>query len=539
MSGVETPAAEAPNLLHMLASPTTFFTTGNLAEAAPGVHTPLGWDIWGTLTEQVFSQVVVALGAWSRFPDVSGSDWRFGCIFYGRFAANVDTFRAFGDRMPGTSGDAVELQFFGSKMSTQRNRPVPVRYPFVAAKMPWNVYAAPREAAGLRADNYLWWSGRVCDRPPVGIAEGVALLREGARRYVPVMRAHVTVTLLAQAFYDQLATLCTAAGMDGQERVLVSGYGGMEEAAVVADVCGLASGTLTETDFIRRHGYHGRGEGDVSSHSWREDISPIRILAETYRKTDADPLANTATTRGAREDAERKLRSTLPWWRRPVAPPTLALTRRLVLTREIGKAGFLLAMDGMRAGARAVGAVLADEGILADAEDVFFLTLDELLANPRVGRRDLIAERRVLYDRYRTLDLPSIWQGVPVPMPAERSGSAQVERSGKVTGIGVSAGVVDGTVRVLDDAESEQADDFQPGDVLVCRITDPSWAPLLAIAAAVVIDIGSSLSHGAIVARELGIPCVINTLDGTRALRTGDRVTVDGAAGTVTVTSAL
>lgn len=96
-------------------------------------------------------------------------------------------------------------------------------------------------------------------------------------------------------------------------------------------------------------------------------------------------------------------------------------------------------------------------------------------------------------------------------------------------------GTVEGIVRVIHDADSDQADDFEPGDILVCRITDPSWAPLLSVAAAVVIDIGGSLSHGAIVARELGIPCVINTVDGSRRLRTGDRVTVDGDTGTVRV----
>ena len=111
------------------------------------------------------------------------------------------------------------------------------------------------------------------------------------------------------------------------------------------------------------------------------------------------------------------------------------------------------------------------------------------------------------------------------------------KRVGIVWGIGVSPGIAEGTVRVVRDADSDQADDFEPGDILVCRITDPSWAPLLSVAAAVVIDIGGSLSHGAIVARELGIPCVINTVDGSRRLRTGDRVTVDGSAGSVQVRS--
>jgi rifampicin phosphotransferase len=532
MSNQTAPIVEQPNLLHMVSSPDTFFSTGNVAEAAPGVHTPLGWSIWGSLTEQVLAEVVVTLGAWSRPPDVSDVNRRFGCIFYGRYAANVNTFRAFGDRMPGTSGDAVEIQFFGAKMSQERNHPVRQRYPIVAAKMPWNVFQTPRQVATYRADNYTWWTNQVCDRPPAGVAEGLAVLSEGSRRYIPVMRAHCIVTLLAQAFYDQLAKLCAAAGMEGRERALVSGYGGMEESAVVGDVRELASGQLTETEFVRRHGYHGRGEGDVSSRSWREDLTPIRVLAESYHKSGADPLANAVATRTARQSAERELRARLPWSRRPLVAPTLALTRRFVLGREVGKAGFLLAMDGMRAGARAIGETLAAEGVLDNPDEVFFLTLDELLADPRADRGDVIAERRAFYTRYRSLDLPPTWQGNPTPLPLDGC-DQPTERVDIVSGMGVSPGIAEGTVRVVHDADSDQGDDFEPGDILVCRITDPSWAPLLSVAAAVVIDIGGSLSHGAIVARELGIPCVINTVDGSRRLRTGDRVTVDGGAGSV------
>src|SRR5262249_6781937 len=160
-------------------------------------------------------------------------------------------------------------------------------------------------------------------------------------------------------------------------------YGGMEESAVVADVRELANGRLAEAEFVRRHGYHGPGEGDVSSRSWREDLTPIRVLTASYRKSGADPLANAAATRTARQSAERALRARLPWSRRPLVAPTLALTRRFVLGREVGKAGFLLAMDGMRAGVRAIGAALAADGVLGDPDDVFFLTLDELLADAR------------------------------------------------------------------------------------------------------------------------------------------------------------
>ncbi|HEY2302065.1 MAG TPA: PEP-utilizing enzyme, partial [Acidimicrobiales bacterium] len=102
-----------------------------------------------------------------------------------------------------------------------------------------------------------------------------------------------------------------------------------------------------------------------------------------------------------------------------------------------------------------------------------------------------------------------------------------------IVGLGVSPGIVEGTAHVMSDPTDPSA--FEPGDILVCHTTDPSWASIFLMAGAVVIDIGGMLSHGAIVARELGIPCVINTGSGTQRLRTGDRIRIDGTAGSVTV----
>ncbi len=101
-----------------------------------------------------------------------------------------------------------------------------------------------------------------------------------------------------------------------------------------------------------------------------------------------------------------------------------------------------------------------------------------------------------------------------------------------VEGIGVSGGVIEGVARVVTDPDfAEVADD----EVLVTPTTDPSWSSIMFVSSALVVDIGGALSHAAVVARELGIPCVVNTRSGTKAIRTGDRVRVDGTAGKVEV----
>jgi pyruvate,water dikinase len=92
--------------------------------------------------------------------------------------------------------------------------------------------------------------------------------------------------------------------------------------------------------------------------------------------------------------------------------------------------------------------------------------------------------------------------------------------------------VVTGRARVIRDPDEA---DLEPGDILVCVTTDPSWTPLFMLAEALVIDTGGQMSHGAIVARELGVTCVINTVTGTRDIPDGATITVDGSSGRVAI----
>ena len=169
-------------------------------------------------------------------------------------------------------------------------------------------------------------------------------------------------------------------------------------------------------------------------------------------------------------------------------------------------------------------------GTLADRDDVSYLTVEELVADR--GDRDWQDEvefRRGRRDEYTKMTLPQTWEGVPEP---EIAAAAPSEASRELTGTGGSAGVAEGRVRVIDDPSTGALED---GEILVCTTTDPSWAALFLNAGGLVIDVGSPMSHGAIVSRELGLPCVINTRVGTRVLKNGDLVRVDGGAGRVEI----
>ena len=303
----------------------------------------------------------------------------------------------------------------------------------------------------------------------------------------------------------------------------------------MADLWAVSRDRLTLERFLAAHGYHGPAEGEISTRSWREDPSPLEALLATYRTMDdsAAPTAVEARRVAEREAATAELLAGLPRARRPGARVLLGAARRHIPLREVGKAAFLQALDGARAAARVLGEELAGDGAIGDPDDVCYLTVDEIFGGLPADPKEVVAFRRAKRDEYLGLRLPDTWTGVAVPTKIEASEAARA--GDEITGLAVSPGVVEGRARVVLDAATSE---LEPGEVLVCETTDPSWASLFLVASALVIDIGGALSHGAIVARELGVPCVINTRVGTRRLRTGDLLRVDGERGVVTVLAA-
>jgi pyruvate,water dikinase len=257
----------------------------------------------------------------------------------------------------------------------------------------------------------------------------------------------------------------------------------------------------------------------------------------SYRRAGVEsPREREAEQAQHREEAEARLLDALSAARRPAARLTMRLARRYIPLRELGKAGFLHTLDAARCAARSAGAILAERGVIADPEDVFFLTYDEFLAPPPASMQELVSERRERHERYSALTLPPSWTGQPVPATHSAAEESRPAPSGapvaELRGIGVVGDRVTGRARVVRDPATAELED---GDILVCVTTDPSWTPLFMVARALVIDTGGAMSHGAIVARELGVTCVINTVTGTRDIADGATITVDGKSGVVTL----
>jgi pyruvate,water dikinase len=269
----------------------------------------------------------------------------------------------------------------------------------------------------------------------------------------------------------------------------------------------------------------------MASRVWREQPAPLLALVERYRGVGRDPSLAEHRQLGVREQAEAELQAALGRARRPGARLVLTLARALIPQREVGKANYTQCLDVARLAARAMGRELVAAGHLDDVEDVFGLTYDELVSERLPGEaRALAAERAALREDYLTTDLAERWTGPPVRVP--QTPPTELDGGAAIHGEAGGGGLVTGRARIVIDVETEE---LEPGEILVCHCTDPGWVSLFHLAGGVAVDMGGTMSHAAIVARELGIPCVTCTVDGTRRLRTGDLVQLDGDSGSIEI----
>jgi phosphohistidine swiveling domain-containing protein len=511
------------------------WTTGNVAEAFPGVFTTLGYTFIEEPLEMAFRKMFVRMGVFTAreiyLPD-RAEDMCF-TLFDGRAAANIDKFRDIAGLMPGTSASAVEQQLFGYVRPETVDDNSRRRYPAIAAKAPLLVATMPRVhdrmVVGLRS----WRLDALARVEGLDRAGCLALLSDARERFEKIMILHLVVALVSSGLAERVSTALAGLDLSELETAVLSGVGA-DENQVAADLWALAQDRITLGDFTDRHGYHGRDEGQLSGVSWREDPSPVLARLDDYRSIDADdpraPQRRSAQQLTARRQAMARVRAAAPRLQRPVLSATMRMTARFLALREQGKAGYLMTFDVGRACLRRLGADLVAAGSLSQRDDVFHLSYDALRSGCLSDELSEISRRREQFADRQLRRLPKAWAGRPQIVSVEDL-SADCEATA-VTGVAASPGVVTGRARVVFDPVTTELDE---GDILVCETTDPSWVALFLVAGAVVTDYGGLLSHGPIVARELGIPCVCGTEIGSRRIRDGQLIRVDGDAGLVEI----
>ena len=528
----------AEDVLHQHSGPNVTWSRVNMAESVVGVQTPLSWCCWDEMGERAFRlgycQLRLVPKSFLEIPD--SIDEQFTAVFFGQGACNLDAFRVALAAMPGNAGAAAEEGFFGSQGSGRRYSVTTRRRVTVRAWLPIYARLVPGRLARIRESSRSRWHAALAELPTADRALATRRLHEAIGHAADEIAAQIAVSTLTGMAHGAIQTLLARTSHVDLEMKIIGGYGHTEELDVAQAMWDVAHERLPLAAMLGQYGFHGPAEGELSSPTWREEPHPVESLVSSFRRMadDADPRTAERGATAAREEAEGTVLALLHGRERRKARRVLAKGRRIIPLRVVAKAAFTQTFDVARIAARVVGAQLVGEGRLDHADDVFYLSLAELDAVPD-DLRSIVAERRSQRDAYHRIELPLMWTGMPDPLPiapADGVPSEETAAAASDAAIGVSAGVVDGVAHVLTDPGDPS--DFAPGDILVCHTTDPSWTSYFLMASGVVIDIGGTLSHGAIVARELGIPCVMN-YPGTRLLHTGDRIRIDGTAGTVTV----
>jgi phosphohistidine swiveling domain-containing protein len=291
--------------------------------------------------------------------------------------------------------------------------------------------------------------------------------------------------------------------------------------------------------------------------TWRENPTPIVEALRGYLLSDYDYEKDVRQLRENRDAAIEEMWSLVPSTASGEDRDKLQTALDLALKMTPLTPDHHFYMDQgtyarMRLVLMGIGRKLVELGGLDQPDDIMFLKYDELRklsANVSTfDARSIVKQRR--RDREKAFAArPPLWAGTITdwsmygepykqvlwdwPGIYERAKDAPKQPAGSVTGLGASAGVFEGIARVVDSAD--QFDQVKKGEVLVCKMTSPSWVVLFTKIGALVTDSGGALSHPAVVSREFGIPAVVGTRTATQMIKTGQRVRLNGASGLVEI----
>ncbi|HEY4342939.1 MAG TPA: PEP-utilizing enzyme [Parvibaculum sp.] len=543
---IELSRAKSWNVLNDNPGRDVLWSRVNAAEAVPGIVTPLTANFWRPALYISMRRHVHRMGVlrasevfYAQRPEDAPSGY-----FLGRIAGNIEFIRMLADRLPGSSGDIIEKSIMGALRPGVTSRKDRSRYPLIAFKLLWLLARLPAEMHLHLKESLEWWSARVAELPSSDYARALSILKEAANeRHLAIMDRQTIVAQLSPMVWSPLHKMGAKLGSEEDALAITSGIGGMVESRMLDELWRVAHGEIDMQSFLARYGYMGPDCGELQSRSWREDIASLSASLRGYEATpEAErPRARSdAAERKFAEISQRLLGKAGPLGRIQLRLAIWFCKRYLPL-REVGKAAMFALSDIGRASARRLGELLEGD-VVTDREDVFYLALDELeeLATKKRDMRGVVSERKALRAFYKQVDLPdvftgkdieAIWAGLENRKPENPAPSAAAAGQA-LHGVGVSKGIVRGRARVV--LDPQRVTDFMRGDILVCHTTDPGWAPLFSIASAMVVDVGGMLSHSAIIARELGLPAVVNTRKGTRLIEDGAEITVDGSTGIVT-----
>jgi pyruvate,water dikinase len=276
--------------------------------------------------------------------------------------------------------------------------------------------------------------------------------------------------------------------------------------------------------YLQRHGHRSISEMDIRMKEWSCDPLP---LIETLQNAVRGMMAQPA---GKERKIVQPLANNFAYKQQnPVVRYLVRLARKGVQGRELSKSRMVAIKRMFKQAYRELGQMMVVEKCLPDADALYFLThqeLGECVRRPAAQWGEKANLRRKAMEQQQHLQFPDVFAGKPAPMQPDLS---SLPADKVVRGKTVSRGFVTGRAKVA--RVVEEASKLEAGDILIAPITDIAWTPYFSLIGGLATDIGSAVSHGAVVAREYGLPAIVKTDIGTHVFKDGDIVVLDANNG--------
>ena len=541
------------------------FTTYNLGEILPGAVTPLTASVVVRPLDVGLQRQHVAFGIQDQVsPHHLIAGMRFGQLYI-----NLTRTCFIGTNVAGASVDKICLAICGrvvpevlprsvaSKWKQAINGAKFFRYVLKGKKslkkmeavVSWLTF--PEDLPGHKLSAYNLWAGIGQQFPNyTDIFDYHMVVTSGAGLYEPIlMQVMAKGSEIKEEHHARLASLLSgienvesadlAAGLGRITRKLLlmpdseGSFGKADPEAALQWLQSEKSGQagIEFADYLVRHGHRALRELELRQKEWRAD--PLSIISSLQAGFMAE-----LKSQGMEDDKKRELAVS----QSPLGANTDFITgyfvrkiQEAVRRRERSKSLLIASTVKFKEAYRRLGKILIDEKKLIDNDSIFFLTHDELgdLIEGDHKLAQVAVARRKILDYQMGVRLPDVFTGKPEPLSFKVN---TLSDNGLLLGTPVSCGKITGKARVVTTLDEAAA--IEVGEILVTTVTDIGWTPYFSLIAGLAADIGSSISHGAVVAREYGLPAGVNLGNGTRVFKTGDLITLDGYQGTVELVKA-
>ena len=560
------------------------FTRANIGEVFPTVVMPFSWTQWGVPhSEPGWRQALVNLGAFD-LDEFTPDRMEMLSVFGGYGYLNVSASRIFGRRAPGLSPEAIDASFFGEQPDVPPYEELPghdsARHSEQLAETIAWVFSQPTLPELM--ETRLKLIQLRDSRPDLSAMDDLALLERVLElcddHWEALWVRHIMATYHSMSPSGVIAQICASAGLPELAADIMAVAGEVDSALPARRLWALsrqvkASDLLTAhfdrgigellerlagdpaqeaqgfrfafDAFLREFGFRGENEWEVRSRCWELDSKAPLAAIELMRRSEesASPDARMATRLAARSEAIATVEQALAGEGEILTQFQAAVGAAglFFAARERTKTNCAMFTHEMRMPMWTLGRRFAERGLFEEPSQFALLTVEEwrtALRDPGFVP-DLVGERAEQASMLAALKPPFIVNGVVPPLDcwARRDATAAVTEAQPVLqGQPGCAGTARGRARLVSDPG--EPGELGPEDILVARHTDPAWTPLFSAVSGVIVEVGATVSHAVIVARELGVPCVTSVTGATARIADGSLVEVDGGRGTVTLLEA-